>query len=137
MTTKITQIAMFAVAAFAIAGFNIIPAYADTVASDQVIVPSSGTGYAMDSPGCGTGDDCKLEIRANGFNDEVELTIDVQGSTECDRVDYSVFVSPDNSGDWPVYGQIYNADGVYLVPINGQLDTGDKVTAVAQFIGCS
>lgn len=128
---------MFAVAAFAIAGFNIIPAYADTVASDQVTVPSSGSAYASDSPGCGTGDDCKLEIRAHNNNDEVTLTIDVQGSTECDRVDYSVFVSPDNSGDWPSYGQIYNADGAYVINIDGQLDTGDKVTAVAQFIGCS
>ncbi len=129
-----THMAMFALSAFALIGMMGGSAFADTVASTQVTVTSPGNNISYkDTPGCGTGDDCTLKVYAHNSNDEVTLQIEVEGSTTCDRVDYYTFVSP----GWSSQGQIYNANGFYSVNSNGQVDTGDKVTGVAVFNGCS
>lgn len=131
MTTKTTQIAMFAIAAFALSGMMISPAFAATE-SDYLAVaaPSSGTSSdgETNSNECGYGESIYSNLKvANGPQDYIKVTADADDCTSHTGTDIvvkkngSTIFSGSTSNDYKVWW------------IQESLNTNDSVTVTITY----
>ncbi len=86
MTSKIQNIAMFAVAAFALAGMGFAPAYATHQTVNEVFNVPEGDieTSAVDQTNCGSGGDCDSKMKVyNTGSDKIKVYYNVADET-CD-----------------------------------------------------
>lgn len=134
MTTK-TQIAIFAIAAFAIAGFSFGPVYAYVVASESHTFSSGSYNYGdRDEITCGSNDKCSVELGGWEGSNTVRVDYGVSGNTSCDEV--RLYITGNGWNEEQVY---WNMDYEAYTVINGPNDNddGDRLIYTAQYIGCS
>ena len=126
MTTKITSLAMFAIAAFALGGMMVTPAFAAT--EEQYVAvraPSSGTAQDSDEEDneCGYGQSIRSNLQvSNGVEDYIKITAD---ASECSsHTNTSIVVT---KGGSTIYtGSTSNDYKVWW--IQGSINTNDAIT---------
>lgn len=132
MTTK-TTFAMFAIAAFAIGGMMVTPAFAATIASANTNLTVSGS-VSTDSDssyGCAATQGQSLFTNdltvIDGSNDRVSVEYNGAACPDTDSVKVKIKVD----GTW-VHDQTYNND-YGTVTVNTSISSGDDVRAYVTF----
>jgi hypothetical protein len=128
MTNKITPIAMFAVAAFALGGILVAPVYAATATQTPTVNSADGSITVTDPHACGSGQELRTSLTTYHNQDEVSVWVN---ATDCSNFSKAV-VTIEVNGNWEDYAITYN-DNINLgfsgIPIN----SGDKVEAIAVY----
>jgi hypothetical protein len=125
MTTKTTQIAMFAIAAFALSGMMVSPAFAaNHVDRLDAEAPSYGTDSDSETNSnlCGAGESVYSSLTVgNGPEDYIKVTADAE---DCDSHSSTSIVVKKN--DSQIYsGSTSNDYKVWA--IQGSISTGDDI----------
>jgi hypothetical protein len=126
MTTKVSQIAMFAIAAFALGGMMVAPAFAATeTASLAVAAPSSGirSDSETDANECGYGEGIYSFVTvSNGVEDYIKVTADAEDCNS--HTNTSIVVKKNGS-------QIYSgstSNDYKVWWFQGSINTNDAIT---------
>ena len=135
MTSK-TNYAMFAIAAFAVMGYGITPAFANGAVSEQITMNSGNNTIPEDDLGCGSSDRCSMSAAAIAGYGSQDWTVSYgpDGNTECD-----VVVSVIGGSSWNESRTFYNLDYETSTTINGPTDieVDDVFTVTANYSNCS
>lgn len=131
MTNKTTQIAMFAIAAFALGGMAFAPAYATTVGHALVMTaPASGTDTADKESlnVCGGGGTLYSEsLVRTSPEDYLEVIAD---ATDCgSHTNTSVYVTVDGN----FFGSSSTTNDYKKFVFSGAIDVGDKVIVTVTY----
>lgn len=130
MTTKTTQLAMFAIAAFALGGVAFGPAYAASYASTTV---TAGSGYSVsstDRTDCGT-ERCIAKIESHTTQNWIKYKIGTEGGNQCD-VDIRIVGADD-----PYTRSHGSISGTVEFVFNELVNQGDKITLTATYTNCT
>ena len=131
MTTKTTSLAMFAIAAFALGGMMVTPAFAATE-SDYLAVRAPSSGTASDgetnSNECGYGESIYSNLKvANGVQDYIKVTADAEDCSS--HTNTSIVVK---KGGSTIYtGSTSNDYKVWW--IQGSINTNDAITVTITY----
>jgi hypothetical protein len=135
MTTKITSLAMFAVAAFALSGMGLAPAFANNYPSFDHTY-TSGVNVDSDDVSCGSSDRCEVAMWAVDGNDYINITFGVDGNTTCTQVD--IYVSGAGWNEHVLGGYNISTEGNQITVYGpNDLEVDDEVTITGDFAGCS
>ena len=128
MTTKITSLAMFAVAAFALGGMMVTPAFATNLDHDFAITSAPG-GYAKDTSNvCGPGQ--SIYSSANVYTSPqqyVKVTVDADDCGSHSNTSISVTVNGDH------FGSASTSNGAATYYFNGSISAGDDVRVYVDY----
>ena len=133
MTSKIQNIAMFAIAAFALSGMMVAPAFAATIASANTNLTVSGSVSTDSASSYG----CTATQGQSLFTNDTTV---VDGSNDRVFVEYNGSACPDTEsvkvkikvdGTW-VHDQTYNND-YGTVTVYTDISSGDNVRAYVTF----
>ena len=122
MTTKISQIAMFAIAAFALGGMMVTPAFATNLSHDFAITSAPGGNSKTDSNICGGGQ--SIYTSANVYTSPeqyVKVTTDAADCGSHSNTSVSVTVNGDH------FGSSSTTSGDKTFYFSGSISAGDDV----------
>ena len=135
MTSKIQQIAMFAIAAFALGGMMVVPAFANGNMSEDITMVFGNNPIAYDSFGCGSNDDCTMRSAALAGvgSDQWTVWFGPTGNTECD---VEIVIS---GSSWNESRTFYNLDFETSTTISGpsDIEVNDDFTVSIDYSNCS
>ena len=135
MTTK-THYAMFAIAAFAVMGFGITPAFANGAVSEDITMASGNNTIPEDDTGCGSNDRCAMSAAAIAGYGSNQWTVwfGPDGNTKCD-----VEVTVVGGSSWNESSTFYNLDYETSTTISGpsNIAVNDDFTVTANYSNCS
>ncbi len=125
MTTKVSHMAMFAIAAFALGGLMVAPAFAATeTANLAVAAPSSGirSDSETDANECGYGEGIYSFVTvSNGVEDYIKVTADAEDCNS--HTNTSIVVTKNGSQIYS--GSTSNDNKVWW--IQGSINTNDAI----------
>ncbi|MEE9339520.1 MAG: hypothetical protein V3U87_15715 [Methylococcaceae bacterium] len=128
MTNKITPLTMFALAAFALGGMLVSPAYASTFTQTPTVNSADGSVTITDANGCGSGHELRTSLTTYHNQDEVTVWVN---ATDCSSFSKAV-VTIEVNGNWEGYATTYN-DNVNLNFSGIPISSGDKVEAISVY----
>jgi hypothetical protein len=128
MTTKITSLAMFAIAAFALGGMLTSPAYAATFTQTVTVNSADDSFNVTDAHACGSGQGLRTSLTTYHNQDEVTVWVN---ATDCSSFSKAV-VTIEVNGNWEGYATTYN-DNINLGFSGIPISSGDKVEAIAVY----
>ena len=135
MTNK-THIAMFAVAAFAVMGYGITPAFANGAISEDITMSFGNNSITESDIGCGSNDQCKMSAKAFAglSTDKWTVWFGPDGNTTCD-----VQVSVVGGSSWNEVRTFYNLSSEVSTTLTGPTDiaVSDEFTVTANYSNCS
>lgn len=130
MSNKI-QIAMFAIAAFALVGFTTAPqAFAASYASVSL---TAGTGYTVSSTdyvSCGS-ERCMAKGESHTTQNWIKYHFGTVGGNQCDVTSYVVGAGPTHIQN---HGTV---SGIVTNTINALVDQGDTITVTNVYTNCT
>ena len=128
MTTKITHIAMFAIAAFALGGMLVSPAYASTFTQTPTVNSADGSVTITDANGCGSGHELRTSLTTYHNQDEVTVWVN---ATDCSSFSKAV-VTIEVNGNYEAHATTTN-DNVNLNFSGISISSGDTVEAITVY----
>ena len=130
MTNTTTQLAMFAIAAFALGGVAFGPAYAASYASTTV---HAGSGYSVSSTdyvSCGS-ERCIAKIESHTTQNWIKYKIGTVGGNQCD---VSILIV---GADDPYSRSHGSISGTVEFFFNELVNQGDNITLTATYTNCT
>ena len=133
MTSKIQNIAMFAVAAFALVGMMGAPAFADDISINTSVTANTGIASSSYSDkGCGPSMDCESKVKSYTTSNKVKVYYGVENGS-CPTVQLEAWVNGNQILD--TTRSNVSGTGQYVTGY-GTVTNGDSITAKATFTGC-
>jgi hypothetical protein len=128
MTTKITSLAMFAVAAFALGGMMVTPAFATNLSHDFAITSAPG-GYGKTASNiCGGGQ--SIYTNANAYTSPQQYVKVVADAEDCgSHSNTSVSVTVNGNS----FGNASTTDGKKTFYFSGSISAGDDVRVYVDY----
>lgn len=130
MTTQITKIAMFAIAAFALVGIAGAPAFAASYASISV---TAGSGYSIsgtDTVSCGS-EQCMAQVASHTTDDYIKYYFGTIGGNQCDVTSLVVGAGPQHSHN---HGTV---SGIVYHQYDADVDQNDRITVTNTYTNCT
>ena len=127
---------MFAIAAFALSGMAIAPAFAShPIVSDQYTMVSGFNETDIIDVGCGSSDECQAGFSGYAGTSIASLHFGVTGNTSCSQVDGHLVGS-----GWHEHQTAYNVDytgGQWNFNGPSTIDVDDVMTYTVEYTSCS
>ena len=130
MTNKTTQIAMFAIAAFALGGVAFAPAYAASYASTSLTAGSGYTVSSTDYVSCGS-EQCTAKVESHTTQNFIKYKIGTVGGNQCD---VSILIV---GADDPYSKSHGSISGQVEFLFNELVNQGDRITLTATYTNCT
>lgn len=141
MTTQITKIAMFAIAAFALSGMMTAPVFADDQITTNYVndTPTGTTATSdVDNDDCGTvGTDCEsyTKVYNNNPSDKVRIYYKVDGAT-CD-VELEWYKNNVKQGNTIFLYDVSTGSSTSYIGKFFSISNTDNIKTVATYIDCT
>ena len=133
MTTKIQNIAMFAIAAFALVGMMGVPAFAASTPINTSVTANTGIAQSNYSDkGCGPSMDCESKVKSYTTSNKVKVYYGVENGS-CASVQLEAWVNGNQILD--TTRSNVSGTGQYVTGY-GTVTNGDSITATATFVSC-
>jgi hypothetical protein len=119
---------MFAIAAFALGGMLVSPAYASSFTQTPTVNSADGSVTITDANGCGSGHELRTSLTTYHNQDEVKVWVN---ATDCSSFSKAV-VTIEVNGNWEGYATTYS-DNVNLGFSGISFSSGDTVEAITVY----
>ena len=124
------QLAMFAVAVFALGGLAITPAFADSYASKSLTAGSTYSVSSTDYVSCGS-ERCVAKVESHTTEDWIKYKIGTSGGNQCDA-------SVQIVGAGSVYTRDHGSiSGQVEFTISKEVSNGDRITVTNTYTNCT